>query len=137
MNFIKRIIEHTKYKKSPEYISYLECLDLNRKDVIRLSGYYDACKTVYEEMLNNHINQDSKEFLDNYLNNYYNESFMTKIISSYTDLLINKIEELKLSLEEFSYYVDGTYYTKVLETLNPPSTLVITRFDPFGKSKIE
>lgn len=64
MNFIKRIIEHRKYKKSPEYISYLECLDLNRKDVIRLSGYYDACKTVYEEMLNNHIDQDSKEFLD-------------------------------------------------------------------------
>ena len=64
MNFIKKIIEQRKNKRSPEYIQYLECLDMNRKDIIRLSGYYDACKTVFEELLDNHVSGDSKEYKD-------------------------------------------------------------------------
>lgn len=108
---LDEIFEELYQEKNPEFLKLIG--DFCVKDDLEIRDYILSIREKLD------MKVDSKEFLDNYLNNYYNESFMTKIISSYNDLLINKIEELKLSLEEFSYYVDGTYYTKVLETLNP------------------
>ena len=108
---LDEIFEELYQERNPEFLKLIG--DFCVKDDLEIRDYILSIREKLD------MKVDSKEFLDNYLNNYYNESFMDKIISSYTHLLINKIEELKLSLEELSYYVDGTYYTKVLETLNP------------------
>ena len=108
---LDEIFEKLYQEKNSEFLKFIG--DFCVKDDIEIRNYIlSICEKLDMKV-------DSKEFLDNYLNNYYSDFFLNKVISSYTNLLINKIEELKLSLEELSYYVDGTYYTKVLENLNP------------------
>ena len=60
---------------------------------------------------------DKNEYLDNYINNFYNEVFIENIIKDYEILLIEKINNIKNLLELLSSEVDGKYYENYYNSL--------------------
>lgn len=62
---------------------------------------------------------DKREYLDNYINEYYNDSNINYLKGEYLELLLNKIKEIKYNLNYLMSYCDGTYYDKITEVLNP------------------
>ena len=88
---LDEIFEELYQERNPEFLKLIG--DFCVKDDLEIRDYILSIREKLD------MKVDSKEFLDNYLNNYYNNSFLDEVISSYTNLLINKIEELKLSLE--------------------------------------
>ena len=58
------------------------------------------------------------EYLKNYFNNYFNPNFLNKIINDYQNLLLSKVQELKLVVEDFKYLITSDYYQKIMETLD-------------------
>ena len=53
------------------------------------------------------LKYDKKEYLDNYLNNFYSDIYINKTFKEYEDILINYIEEIKLELNRLSLILDG------------------------------
>jgi len=53
---------------------------------------------------------NKKEYLDNYVNNYYSTKNIDDLINCYNKMLISVISELKLLLKDFSYEVDTDFY---------------------------
>ena len=62
---------------------------------------------------------DKKEYLDNYISEYYHDSNINYLKGEYLELLLNKIKEIKYNLNYLMSYCDGTYYDKITEVLNP------------------
>ena len=60
-----------------------------------------------------------KEYLDNYISEYYHDTNINKLKNDYLELLLNKIKEIKYNLEYLMSYCDGTYYDKIVSALNP------------------
>jgi len=61
----------------------------------------------------------SKEYLKNYISNFYNQENIGLLAKEYLSLLQEKINNIKESLIDFSYYVGGTLYLKFQESLDP------------------
>jgi len=61
---------------------------------------------------------DKIEYLENYINNNYNEEKIMKDISDYEQLLLNKIEIIKSNIDNLSLYIDSDYITKVYESMS-------------------
>jgi len=61
---------------------------------------------------------DKIEYLEKYIENNYTEDKINKDISDYEKLLLNKIEQIKLNIENLSIYIDNDYISKVYESLD-------------------
>lgn len=57
-------------------------------------------------------------YLDDYLTSQYSIEYLDERISEYEHMVLSKIEELKNKLYDLSIIVDGTYYTKVIDSLD-------------------
>ena len=56
--------------------------------------------------------ENKNEYLNNYIENYYNDNFINSIITDYTNLLLEKINTIKKLLISLSSEVDGEYIDK-------------------------
>ncbi len=56
--------------------------------------------------------ENKSEYLNNYIENYYNDNFINSIITDYTNLLLEKIITIKKLLISLSSEVDGKYIDK-------------------------
>ena len=56
--------------------------------------------------------ENKSEYLNNYIENYYNDNFINSIITDYTNLLLEKITTIKKLLISLSSEVDGKYIDK-------------------------
>ena len=63
------------------------------------------------------IKTDKDIFLDNYIEQYYNDSFYNTILENYYNIIYNKIEELFDTLESIKNHFESDYYTKLYNTL--------------------
>ena len=63
------------------------------------------------------VNYD--DYLDNYIDTYFNDKMINNNIKQYEDILINEISSLNNMLSLLKTYTDTTYYEKVLTTLTP------------------
>jgi len=63
--------------------------------------------------------EDKNNYIDNYINNFYNEEFINNIILDYEKLLIDKIKDVKKMLYALESEVDGKFITNAYETLSP------------------
>ena len=61
---------------------------------------------------------DKKEYLTNYLDTYFNKNKIDNDIKKYEDLIIEKINVIKDSVDNLSLYVDSDYLPKVYEVLD-------------------
>ncbi len=62
---------------------------------------------------------DKKEYLDNYINNYYSDTNINYLKDLFLELLLSKIKEIKYNLDYLMSYCDGSYYDKIVDVLNP------------------
>ena len=58
------------------------------------------------------------EYLDNYIDKYYSNEYIDSKILEYEKLILDKKELLNKKLYDLSILVDGTYYSKVLDSLD-------------------
>ena len=56
--------------------------------------------------------ENKSKYLNNYIENYYNDNFINSIITDYTNLLLEKITTIKKLLISLSSEVDGKYIDK-------------------------
>ena len=71
--------------------------------------------------LNNKLDlkYDKIDYIDNYIENYYNETTINNNINKYICLLKNEIEKIKNQLYNIQILVDGKFYTKLEDILLP------------------
>ena len=62
--------------------------------------------------------ENKSEYLNNYIENYYNDNFINSIITDYTNLLLEKINTIKKLLISLSSEVDGKYIDKYYSELD-------------------
>ena len=62
---------------------------------------------------------NKEEYIDNYIENYFNDETINKNIEKYLNLIKNKIKEINNLLYDIQILVDGKYYEKLIEVLNP------------------
>ena len=74
-------------------------------------------KEIFESILSIYSKIDLKynknEYLDNYINEYFNIDRINNDIKDYEKLLMSKFEELDYLIEDMSYYVDIDYITNL------------------------
>lgn len=74
-------------------------------------------KEIFESILSIYYKIDLKynknEYLDNYINEYFNIDRINNDINDYEKLLMSKFEELDYLIEDMSYYIDSDYITNL------------------------
>lgn len=74
-------------------------------------------KEIFESILSIYSKIDLKynknEYLDNYINEYFNIDRINNDINDYEKLLMSKFEELDYLIEDMSYYIDSDYITNL------------------------
>lgn len=74
-------------------------------------------KEIFESILSIYSKIDLKynknEYLDNYINEYFNIDRINNDIKDYEKLLMSKFEELDYLIEDMSYYIDRDYITNL------------------------
>ena len=68
------------------------------------------------ESLDNLYNK--KEYLNSYIENYYNENKIKEYLEEYQNLIREKQKSIKNTIKTLSYYVDGNYIEKLESTLS-------------------
>lgn len=61
---------------------------------------------------------DKKDYLQNYLNNFYTEDNLNNIFNNYFELIQKRIDSLKICLENLSYEVDSDYFHLISNALS-------------------
>ena len=71
--------------------------------------------------LNNKIDLklNKEEYINNYIETNFNDEILNKNIDKYINLIKEKINEINNLLYDIQILVDGKYYEKLLEVLNP------------------
>ena len=96
-------------EKNDAFLKLLNDLTLkDDKDIFDAIIYLD-------KSLNNVI--DKEDYLNNYIDNYYNDINVNNLIDDYILFLKDKIKQIKLQLENISSYVDSNYYEKLYKSL--------------------
>ena len=74
-------------------------------------------REIFESILSIYSKIDLKynknEYLDNYINEYFNIDRINNDINDYEKLLISKFEELDYLIDDMSYYTDSDYITNL------------------------
>lgn len=96
-------------EKNPLFIKLIN--DLCIKDDLEIRNYI----LNIDDKLNLKI--DKRKYLDSLLDNYFNEDFINEKIDAYFKLIESKITEINNTLEEIKYLADGTYFTKLEDSL--------------------
>lgn len=121
-------------------ISDENIIEMLRKDILRevLDSFYEKndikfermirafCVKDDEEVYNNLLsmtkkienNFTKKEYLQNYIDNFYKDEHIEKLLKEFENLIKRYQENVKKTLKEFSYIAPKDYYAKCLESLN-------------------
>lgn len=116
-------------------------IKLKKKEILTLifEEYYQSNNKLFNKLINDFCLKDDKEifetiislnskldnvykkrkYLENYIVNNYNEEKINYYLNEYQKYLKENIQIIKKQLKNLSYYVDGTYITKLEELLTP------------------
>lgn len=59
-----------------------------------------------------------KNYLTNYITNNYNSLIIDEYMQQYFNLLKNKINEIKIAIDDFQYLIDSDYYHKLKRSIS-------------------
>ena len=62
---------------------------------------------------------DREEYLNSYMDKFFQDSYIEECIKEYENLLLEKIKEIDKQLYKLSMYVDGTFNEKITEYITP------------------
>lgn len=71
---------------------------------------FDSILSIYSKI---DLKYNKNEYLDNYINEYFNIDRINNDINDYEKLLMSKFEELDYLIEDMSYYIDSDYITNL------------------------
>ena len=100
---------------------------------------YEEKNTLFEKLIKDFCIKDDKEikryiidlnnkldlklnkedYINNYIENYFKEETINKNIEKYINLIKEKIKEINNLLYDIQILVEGKYYEKLIEVLNP------------------
>lgn len=105
--YLEEIMEEEYSKKDEDFIKLIN--DFTLKDDTELK------KLIL--MVNDKLNMKyyKKEYLNSYIDNFYNDEFINNSIKEYTNYLINKISELNIMLTKLCDEVDMDYASKLID----------------------
>ena len=75
---------------------------------------FDAILSFDKELNNKY---DKKEYLESYINNFYNDENINRFINMYFDFLNQKINQIKLQIDNLSNYVENDYLISINKSL--------------------
>ncbi len=58
------------------------------------------------------------DFLDSYVDNFYSDEYLDKYIEEFENIIVNKVNNLKIKVDNSSMYFDGKYYNALYDTLS-------------------
>ena len=108
---INQIFENKYKEKNEKFINFITkyCVKNDkplRKKILSLDSTLDLL-----------INKE--DYLNNYIENYYNNQNLENLFLSYEKLILNKINSIKNSLENLGYEIEEKTYQKFSEVLTP------------------
>ena len=108
---INQIFENKYKEKNENFINFITkyCVKNDkplRKKILSLDSTLDLL-----------INKE--DYLNNYIENYYNNQNLENLFLSYEKLILNKINSIKNSLENLGYEIEEKTYQKFSEVLTP------------------
>ena len=109
--YIDTIFENLYEKENPLFQKLIK--DFCLKDDKEIKNYIIELNNKLDLKL------DKEEYINNYLENNFNDETIDKNINKYIDLIKEKIKEIKDNIYDMQILVDGKYYEKLLEVLNP------------------
>ena len=110
-DFLEQIFEKLYKEKDEDFLKMVN--DLTIKDDASLKKEILLLNELLERL------PEKEEYLNNYLNNFYNEENTNNIVISFYNLIKNKIHKINVYLENLSYNCDEKYYEKVFAVVNP------------------
>ena len=108
---LEEIFKELYEKKDDAFLTFIK--DFTTKDDASLQ---DVVLEIYDKI---NLKYDKREFMDNYLNTYYNDSFINSKIDEYLIFLTKKQNKIEENLREIELMVDGDFYQEFLMVLNP------------------
>lgn len=107
----KRIIDSIFEKMyQQEDSSFLMMInDLCAKDDAEIRNYIF---NLYEKLS---LRIDKKDYLDNYINDFYQEDKLNSYVEEYEELIKKEVASIKNLIEDIAYMVEEKYYQKLIE----------------------
>ena len=105
------IFEKLYEKENSDFLTLIK--DFTRKDD---SAIKESVLEIYNKL---DLKYNKDEYLNNYLDTYYDESFIDSKIKDYLNLLKIKQEKIRENLKELELIVDGDYYFELYSLLEP------------------
>lgn len=104
---------------------FLEMYEKKDKKFLKLIN--DFClkddKEIFSSILNINNSLDNlynkKEYLTSYIDVFYSDDYLNKLVEMYTSFLLRKINSLKNMVENLSYYVENPFLEKLEALLLP------------------
>lgn len=109
--YIDEIFENYFEEKNPLFEKLIK--DFCIKDDKEIKNYVIELNNKLDLKLN------KEEYIDTYIENNFNEETLNKNIEKYINLIKEKIKEINNLIYDIQILVDGKYYEKLIEVLNP------------------
>ena len=65
------------------------------------------------------LKYNKKEYINNYINYYFNDNYINKRIDEYLNIIYRKQDKIKDSLKDLEQLIPGDYYYQLYSTLEP------------------
>ena len=109
--YIDEIFENYYEEKNPLFEKLIK--DFCIKDDKEIKNYVIELNNKLDLKLN------KEEYIDTYIENNFNEETLNSNIKKYINLIKEKIKEINNLIYDIQILVDGKYYEKLIEVLNP------------------
>ena len=109
--YIDEIFENYYEEKNPLFEKLIK--DFCIKDDKEIKNYVIELNNKLDLKLN------KEEYINNYIENNFNEETLNSNIEKYINLIKEKIKEINNLIYDIQILVDGKYYEKLIEVLNP------------------
>lgn len=108
-HFIDEVFLELYEEKNEKFLNFIDTFCL--KDDKEIKEYVLSINNKLDMIYN------KKEYLNTYIDEFYSDTFITKKISEYEEILFSKISEINYDLIEIEEYIDSDFYIKLQDSL--------------------
>ena len=105
------IFEELYHQRNPLFLKLIK--DFTVKDDKEI---FEAILSLYAKLDNRY---DKDTILTTYIDNYYTEENLNKLVNSYVDLIKSRLEVLNNTVDNLYHYTDDTFQNKMEEIIRP------------------
>lgn len=109
--FLDQIFDSLYKEKDPEFVSLIHSFCIKGDQNLR------NAVLKFDDKLN--LRTDKQAYLTSYIDFYYEDKHLDKLVSMYLDCIKEQIEALKIRLKELEDVADGDYYYTIYDVIKP------------------